>query len=170
MKLCRFRVYKSIMQHVYIASWAQHAKPNLFLSPCIGSPLPLLSPSPLVTTTLLSVSVSYSLFFVLFVRLLLSVSYPTYEWNHVVPAFCVLLTSLSRILGYSQGPFLLLQVTAFHLFWWLSSIPLYICTTASLSNHLPRNTLVVSNRKPPNQMGEDVCKQQLQQGVNIQNI
>ena len=32
---------------------------------------------------------------------------------------------------------MLLQMTLFHSFLWLSSIPLYTCTTSSLSIHLP---------------------------------
>ena len=31
---------------------------------------------------------------------------------------------------------MLLQMTLFHSFWWLSSIPLYTCTTSPLSIHL----------------------------------
>ncbi|XP_070280841.1 large ribosomal subunit protein bL32m isoform X2 [Myotis yumanensis] len=37
-----------------------------------------------------------------------------------------------------------IQMAVFHLFLWLSSSPLCICTTSSLSSHLPKDTLVVS--------------------------
>ena len=39
---------------------------------------------------------------------------------------------------------MLLQMTKFHSFLWLSSTPLYICTTSSLSIHLLTGTWVTS--------------------------
>lgn len=50
---------------------------------------------------------------------------------------------------YCQDPSRLSQMAVFHLFSWLSSVPPYIDTTSSLSNHLARNTSVVSMSLPP---------------------
>ena len=59
---------------------------------------------------------------------------PTYKCYHVVFVF-LCLVSLSTI-NALLSPFMLLQVARFHSFLWPKHIPLYICTTSSLSIYL----------------------------------
>ena len=49
---------------------------------------------------------------------------------------CFSLSDLFHSLWQSLGPSTSLQMTQFRSFVWLSNIPLYICTTSSLSIHL----------------------------------
>ena len=49
---------------------------------------------------------------------------------------CFSLSDLLHSVGQSLGPSTCLQMTQFHSFLWLSNIPLYKCTTSSLSIHL----------------------------------
>ena len=49
---------------------------------------------------------------------------------------CFSLSDLLHSVWQSLGPSMSLQMTQFHSFLWLSNIPLYICTTSSLSIHL----------------------------------
>ena len=44
----------------------------------------------------------------------------------------------------SLGPSILLHMVLFHFFWWLSSVPLCMCTISSLSIHLSVDIYVVS--------------------------
>ena len=44
----------------------------------------------------------------------------------------------------SLGPPILLHMVLFHFFWWLSSVPLCMCTISSLSIHLSVDIYVVS--------------------------
>ena len=46
---------------------------------------------------------------------------------------CFSLSDLLQSVWQSPGPSMSLQMTQFHSFLWLSNIPLYICTTSSLS-------------------------------------
>ena len=48
------------------------------------------------------------------------------------------LSNLLHLVWSSLGPSMLLQMALFHSFLWLSHIPLYICTTSSLSVHQDR--------------------------------
>ena len=48
------------------------------------------------------------------------------------------LSNLLHLVWSSLGPSMLLQMALFHSFLWLSHIPLYICTTSSLSIHQDR--------------------------------
>ena len=96
-KLSRIQVYNSIIGYLYSASCAHHPKSNLFPTPHMGASLsftnsshfPFPFPFPRATTMLLSESVGFCLF-VLFVHLLLTVLYPTYEFNHMVLDFLCL--------------------------------------------------------------------------------
>ena len=64
-----------------------------------------------------------------------------YMCQHTVFVFLFLIYfTLNKTLGPSTSP----QITQFHSFLWLSSIPLYICTTSSLSIHLLMDTQVAS--------------------------
>ena len=92
-------------------------------------------PFPLVTTVLFSVSMSFCLS-VLFLHSLPSVLYPTWVQSHGSWHF---LSDLFLFMWYFRGPSMLLQVAVFHLFLWLSSIPLNICTTPFLSKNIFRN-------------------------------
>ena len=137
-KLHRFQLYNSMIYHLCIALYVYYPKSDLVSPSTLPSftlyyPLP---PSPLVTTIPLSVSMNFCLFF-LFVHLLLSALYPTYEWNHMAPNF---LSDWPHLAWYSQDPSTLVQMWVPHLFLWLSSIPLYICTTSSSFNHWSRDT------------------------------
>ena len=49
---------------------------------------------------------------------------------------CFSLSDLLHSVWQSLDPSTPLQMTQFHSFLWLSTIPLYICTTSSLSTHL----------------------------------
>ena len=104
--LCRFQVYISMIHHLYIALWAHHPQSHHLLSPYVWPPLPFTTPTsfPLVTITLLSVSMSVCFFF-LFVHLLLSVLYPTDEWNHMY----ILILSFQTYLARKHSPMLNLQ-------------------------------------------------------------
>lgn len=96
---------------------------------------PFLSPTPfpLVTTILLSVSMSFCLFF-LFVHLFFSALYPTYEQNHMVlSVFCP---------TYFSRSIYVVSKAVFHLFLWLNSIRLHASTTSSLSNLLLKETSI----------------------------
>ena len=126
-RLYRFQVYSSMIHHLYIISCAHPPKSNHPPSPCIW------------LSVLLSGSVGVCLFFSS-VHLLLSVLYPIYEWNHMV--LSIFLFDLFLLAWYSQDPSMLSQMAVFHLFLWLSSIPLYICTTSPLSNHLLKDTFL----------------------------
>ena len=58
------------------------------------------------------------------------------------------LSDLFCLAQYSPDPFVLSQIAVFHCFLWLSSIPLYICTTISLFNPLSKDILVVPMSRP----------------------
>ena len=98
-------------------------------------PLPFF---PLATVSLFSMSMTLFLFYSL---ILLCYSLDsTCMWYHMVFVF-VFLTSFSKIISRS------ICVTAggiISFFLWLSSIPLYICTTSSLATHLSMDIYVVS--------------------------
>ena len=81
-------------------------------------------PTPLVTPFLLSASMSS---FVLFVHSLLSVLYPAYE--------CFFPSDFFPLACHPLDSSVLSHMAVFRLVLWLSSIPLYKCTTSSLSNH-----------------------------------
>ena len=49
---------------------------------------------------------------------------------------CFSLSDLLHSVWQSLDPSTSLQITQFHSFLWLSNVPLYICTTSSLSIHL----------------------------------
>ena len=49
---------------------------------------------------------------------------------------CFSLSDLLHSVWQTLGPSTSLQITQFHIFLWLSNIPLYICATSSLSIHL----------------------------------
>ena len=53
---------------------------------------------------------------------------------------CFSLSDLLHCVRQSLGPSVSLQMTQFRSFLWLSNIPLYICTTSSLSIHLSVDT------------------------------
>ena len=53
---------------------------------------------------------------------------------------CFSLSDLLHSVGQTLGPSTSLQITPFRFFLWLSNIPLYICTTSSLSIHLSMDT------------------------------
>ena len=83
---------------------------------------------PLATPSLFSISKIGFVFFCFF--------HSTYKWNHIVFVFLWVI-SLSII------PSKFIHVVAngkISFFLWLSSIPLYICTTAPLSTHLLMGT------------------------------
>ena len=81
--LYRFQVYISMIHDLQIALCAHHLRSNHLPSPYVWPLLLPSTPFPLVTTILLSVSMSFCLFFLL-VHLLLSVLYSTCGWNHMV--------------------------------------------------------------------------------------
>ena len=85
-KLYRFQVYKSTIQHWHGVFTTQSQ--ISFHCHIFGPLYPLLpsQPLPLFTTIPLSLSTRFCLFF-LFVHLLLSVLYLTYGWNHMVLDF-----------------------------------------------------------------------------------
>ena len=65
-KLDRFQVYSSMTHHLYIVLCAHHPKSSLLPSPCIRhpfAPYQIPTPSPMVSTVLLSVSASFCLLF-----------------------------------------------------------------------------------------------------------
>ena len=57
---------------------------------------------------------------------------------------CFSLSDLLHSVWQSLGPSMSLQMMQFHSVLWLSNIPLYICTTSSLSIHLSMDILVAS--------------------------
>ena len=52
---------------------------------------------------------------------------------------CLSLSDLFHVASYPLGPSMLLQMALFY-FLWLSNIPLYICSTSSLSIHPSMDT------------------------------
>ena len=94
----------------------------------------LTSPPPLVTINLFSTSVS--LFLLCRYFHLYHFSKFTCKWYYIIFVFLsYLLHSVWQSLGLSMS----LQMTQFHSFIWLSDIPLYICSTLSLSTSLLMN-------------------------------
>ena len=57
---------------------------------------------------------------------------------------CFSLSDFLHSVWQTLGPATTLQMTQFHSFWWLSGIPLYLCTTSFLSIPLLRDTWIVS--------------------------
>ena len=57
-------------------------------------------------------------------------------------SICFSLSDLLHAIGQTLGPSMSVQITLFHSFYWLSNIPLYICTT-SLYIHLSSDTYIV---------------------------
>ena len=109
----------------------------------LGPLYPLLSPSsssPLIITTLLSVSVFLICLFVTF-------SFIPHIWMKPCGSQ-LFLTDLFDLAWYSQGPIILSQMSVYHLFLWLNSIPLHIYIKSSSPDHLLKDTLVVSNSSP----------------------
>ena len=97
---------------------------------------PPLTPSPLTTTCLFSVSIALFLFcyicsFVLFFRF--HIQLRSYSSS-------LSLSDLFYLAQYPLDPFMLSQMARFHSFLWPSNIPLYTCTTSSLSIHLSMDT------------------------------
>ena len=136
----RFQVYNSRIHQRHIALDVYFPKSDPLQSPYTWRPPRFTTPSPpfpLITTMLLSVAGFLLVYFVC----LFSVFYPTWvkscdSW----PFPC----DLFRVAWYSQDPSMSSKMAAFRLFWCLSSIPLYTCTTSSLSSHQWRDTWVVS--------------------------
>ena len=59
-----------------------------------------------------------------------------FQIHALIYDICFTLSDLLQSVWQSLGPSTSLQMTQFHSFLWLSNIPLYICTTTSLSIHL----------------------------------
>ena len=57
---------------------------------------------------------------------------------------CFSLSDFLHSVWQTLGPATTQQMTQFHSFWWLSSIPLYLCTTSFLSIPLLMDTCIVS--------------------------
>ena len=76
-----------------------------------------------------------------------SVLYPTYEWNHMVLSF-FWLTYFTYHNILKVHPSMLSQMAVFHLFFWLSSILMYLCTKSSLLSPPWKDTFVVSMSWP----------------------
>ena len=76
-----------MIHHLYRALRAHHPESNHLPSPCIWPPL--LPPTPFPSGNYYAVLCVCEFLSVLFVHLLLSVSYPTYEWTHTVLDFFV---------------------------------------------------------------------------------
>ena len=57
---------------------------------------------------------------------------------------CLPLSDLIHLLWSWRGPSLLLQMALFPRIWWLSNIPLLMCTTSTFPFHLTKNFLVAS--------------------------
>ena len=98
---------------------------QIFFRHHVFDPLYPLPPPPtpfsLVTTLLMSASMSFICFSALFTCCFQF--YIPHEWNHMVLNFFYVLFCLA---WYSRHPSVLLWMAVFHLFLWLSSIPLYI--------------------------------------------
>lgn len=96
-------------------------------------PFTLYSPTApfLLVTTVLFVSVSL---FSLFVYLLLSASYPTFEWSHMV----LFLSDLPLLAWYSQDPSVVSQVAVFHLTaeWYVIVCMHHTCFQSSVNAHI----------------------------------
>ena len=139
-KLQRFQVYNSIIHHLCIMQYVFTTQSRVSLSSSIWPSFSCdLSPPsfPLVATTLLSVSMSFCLF--------VAFSFVSYIWVKWY-GFWPFLTHFTEHDTLKIHPYCHKRQ---YFILWLSSIPLYIWTAFSLSNHLPKDTLVVSTSWPP---------------------
>ena len=87
---------------------------------------------PLVSILLFSTSVSLFLS----CKLVHQYHFPRFHIYALIHDICFPLSDLLHSVRHSVGPSMFLQMTQFHSFLWLSNIPLYICTTSSLSTRL----------------------------------
>ena len=135
---CTFLWYMFCMLHCVPTTQSQILCCHHIFDPLYS----LLPPTPLPSGKYHITVCVYKGFFCSFVAFSLC---PTYEWNHMVVNLFYRTYFTSR--WYSQDLSILLRMAVFHLFSWLSSVPLYICTT-SLSN-LSKDSLVISMLWPP---------------------
>ena len=83
----KFQLHLSMIHGLHVALHVHHPKSSHLSSPYISPPVPfttLAPPFPLVATILVCV---YGFLIFLFVHFLLSVLYPTWEWNYMVLNF-----------------------------------------------------------------------------------
>ena len=120
----RFQLYISMINDLYCVPTTQGQ--IIFCHHICGPLCPFLLPQPLPSGNHHTAVYVY-----------VSVLYPTYEWNPVVPS----VFWLFHLAYYSQGPLMLSQRAVFYLFCWLSSTH---CIYESLSSPPLENTLIVS--------------------------
>ena len=106
------------------------------ISQFITPPPPPCHFPPLVSIRLFSTSVS------LFLpcKLVHLYHFSRFHIHALIYDICFSLFDLLHSVWQSLGPSTSLQMTQFRFFWWLSNIPLYICTTSSLSIRLSMGT------------------------------
>ena len=89
-------------------------------------------------------STSASLFLIQNWAIFLVYHFSRFHIHALMCNICVSLSDLLHSIRQALSPSMSLQITQFHSFSWLSNIPLYICTTSSLSIHLLMGTWTVS--------------------------
>ena len=139
MKLYRFQMCNSIINHLYMALCAHQPKSNLPLSQYIWPPLLFTIPQlPFPSSNhhaviCVWVLVCLSCLICFFMSDIWVKSYGS--WLFSSGLFC--------LAWYSEDLSTLTQMAVFHPFLWLNSISWYTCTMTSLSNHLSKDTSIV---------------------------
>ena len=119
-----------LISHPFYTHQCIHVNPNLPIHHTTTSTLP--PPSPLgVHTFVLYICVSISA-----LQTSSSVPFSRFHIYALIHDICFSLSDLLHSVWQSLDASMSLQMTQFRSFLWLSNIPLYICTTSSLSIHL----------------------------------
>ena len=125
-----FLIQQVLISHPVYTHQCIHVNPNLPIHPTT-TPTPCHFP-PLVSIRLFSTSVSQFLP----CKLVHLYHFSRFHTNALIYDICFSLSDLLHSVWQSLDSSTSLQMTQFHSFLWLSNIPLYICTTSSLSIHL----------------------------------
>ena len=144
-KLHGLQAYTSMIHNLFVILRAHHPKSNHFPSPWSWPPYPLLLP-PLPSGHRHTVVCVYGPLSVGLACSVVASSFTPHIWVESYDSWLFL--SQLFYLAYSQDPSMLSQMAVFHLFLWLSGVPLCTRPPSSLSNHLSKGTVVASTCWP----------------------
>ena len=125
-----FFIQQVPISYLFYTHQCIHVNPNLPIHPITTTPTPRFTP--LVSIRFFSTSVS------LFLpcKLVHLYHFSRFHIYALIYDTCFSLSDLLHSVWQSLDPSTSLQMTQFRSFLWLSNIPLYICTTSSLSIRL----------------------------------
>ena len=109
---------------------------SVYMSIPISQFIPPIPPPPLLSPLGVHTFVLYLCVSVSAYKLVHLYHYSRFHIYTLIYDLCFSLSDLLHSVWQSLGPSASLQMTQFCSFLWLSNIPLYICTTSSLSIHL----------------------------------